>query len=64
MVAVLGNYFVPQPLCTATADSELQMAQKVGRRALSFEDFMTAVEAMVSLHGALAQQQVKRLPSE
>ena len=40
------------------------MAQKVGRRALSFEDFMTAVEAMVSLHGALAQQQVKRLPSE
>ncbi|PNW78958.1 hypothetical protein CHLRE_09g395769v5 [Chlamydomonas reinhardtii] len=44
-------------------DSELQMAQKVGRRALSFEDFMTAVEAMVSLHGALAQQQVKRLPN-
>ncbi|PNH10046.1 hypothetical protein TSOC_003286, partial [Tetrabaena socialis] len=41
--------------------SELQLNAKVGRRALSYEDFMSACEAMVALHGALAQQQTKRL---
>ena len=46
------------------ADEQLQMTQKVGRRALSYEEFMTACEAMVALHGQLAQQQLKRLPSE
>jgi hypothetical protein len=40
------------------------MTARVGRRALSYEEFMSACEAMVALHGALAQQQIKRLPSE
>ncbi|GFR45288.1 hypothetical protein Agub_g6396 [Astrephomene gubernaculifera] len=42
-------------------DGELQLTAKVGRRSLSYEEFMSACEAMVALHGALAQQQVKRL---
>ncbi|GLC51910.1 hypothetical protein PLESTB_000561900 [Pleodorina starrii] len=44
-------------------DSELQLTARVGRRQLSYEEFMSACEAMVALHGALAQQQVKRLPN-
>ncbi|KXZ54829.1 hypothetical protein GPECTOR_4g900 [Gonium pectorale] len=44
-------------------DAELQMTQRVGRRSLSYEEFMSACEAMVALHGALAQQQVRRLPN-
>lgn len=46
------------------ADSELQLTSRVGRRTLSYEDFMSACEAMVALHGALAQQQIRKLPSE
>ncbi|EFJ51151.1 hypothetical protein VOLCADRAFT_87941 [Volvox carteri f. nagariensis] len=44
-------------------DSELQLTARVGRRTLSYEEFMSACEAMVALHGALAQQQIKRLPN-
>ncbi|GIL42389.1 hypothetical protein Vafri_370 [Volvox africanus] len=44
-------------------DAELQLNARIGRRTLSYEEFMSACEAMVALHGALAQQQIKRLPN-
>lgn len=52
-------------LCAARpADDQLQLTQKVGRRSLGYDEFMSACEAMVALHGALASQQTKRIPSE